>query len=582
MQGIATTGETCCESRFFSRLFFFPLIFVFFIFFASCGEDRSNSDTDSAVGAGSITGTAFKGPVQFATITAYIINTDGSRGAKLAVTTSDAEGRFTFGVSFTVPVLVIATGGSYIDEATGATVDMTSKELRAMAPDGVADGEDIALTPLTHAAAAEAEKRMKAGEGPESAITNSNKEIAEIFGLGGVDILHTRPADMTQNVDQNSQSGDSINYGAVIAGLSQQNANDGNAPDELLDRVEMIGEDLVDGNIDDPDNQSIINKIPYVIDEFLESDQNDSGVQIGQVNVTPGDITFKPDSDRDGDGIPDNIDNCVATDNGNQADSDGDGIGDACDGSNDSSRPVNGTCGAAATDYAANETGFSGEYCSHGRANPSAPVFPTYGETTTWECNGIDGGASVTCTATRALEPIVGSCGTANGKTYLAGDSSYGSDTFCISGTSNPLSPAFPNYSSTTNWSCDGANGGTNVSCSSSRAAAVVDATCTVPLPSFVNRTSSSLNLTAGSVTDTDGVQNVTVELFSDSGASGSLGTNVAGDFSGLSNSTDYWARTNADCKNGANSQWEAKTSSMKRRLKEQAIGYNLIIDYML
>ncbi len=39
-----------------------------------------------------------------------------------------------------------------------------------------------------------------------------------------------------------------------------------------------------------------------------------------------------PNQDKDGDGVPDAVDNCPDTPNPDQADSDGDGIGDACEG----------------------------------------------------------------------------------------------------------------------------------------------------------------------------------------------------------------------------------------------------------
>jgi len=45
-------------------------------------------------------------------------------------------------------------------------------------------------------------------------------------------------------------------------------------------------------------------------------------------------------SDADGDGVPDDVDNCPATANGDQADGDGDGIGDACDACDGSIGPV--------------------------------------------------------------------------------------------------------------------------------------------------------------------------------------------------------------------------------------------------
>ena len=42
-------------------------------------------------------------------------------------------------------------------------------------------------------------------------------------------------------------------------------------------------------------------------------------------------VLFRAQKDQDGDGIFDNVDNCIETPNPDQADKDGDGIGDVCD-----------------------------------------------------------------------------------------------------------------------------------------------------------------------------------------------------------------------------------------------------------
>src|SRR5262249_2803612 len=42
-------------------------------------------------------------------------------------------------------------------------------------------------------------------------------------------------------------------------------------------------------------------------------------------------VVATPTADRDGDGVPDTLDNCADTPNASQADTDGDGVGDACD-----------------------------------------------------------------------------------------------------------------------------------------------------------------------------------------------------------------------------------------------------------
>lgn len=63
----------------------------------------------------------------------------------------------------------------------------------------------------------------------------------------------------------------------------------------------------------------------------VDGDQNGSEIcDIGAFEFNP-EAAAAPGADQDGDGVADNIDNCVDVANPDQADQDGDGIGDACD-----------------------------------------------------------------------------------------------------------------------------------------------------------------------------------------------------------------------------------------------------------
>ncbi|MDA3814944.1 MAG: hypothetical protein PF549_01095 [Patescibacteria group bacterium] len=78
-------------------------------------------------------------------------------------------------------------------------------------------------------------------------------------------------------------------------------------------------------------------------------------------------------------------------------------------GTKDCSAPINGTCGSYNENtYYPDDTDWgSGAFCLSGAASPSSPSFPAIGSTTTWTCEGLNGGdPSEDCTASRDELPL--------------------------------------------------------------------------------------------------------------------------------------------------------------------------------
>jgi len=129
--------------------------------------------------------------------------------------------------------------------------------------------------------------------------------------------------------------------------------------------------------------------------------------------------------------------------------------------------PSSGSCGA--NNNANLSTAPTTNLCTTGTASAVSGSGPW-----TWTCAGTNSGSNDSCSANKIVN---GSCGTAN-KTYLYTDTTYGSDTFCATGTVNPTAPTFPTLGSSTTWSCDGLNTGTNQSCTASRGGTPVAGSC--------------------------------------------------------------------------------------------------------
>ncbi len=222
---------------------FFKLKYLFLsglfaaIVFAGC----------SLSGDSTLSGTASKGPIASATVSVYVLNDDGTRGSFLGSVTTDADGNYTLNVSYTGPVAVVVTGGSYTDEATGATVTLETGDELVTFLDSAENGESVAITALTTIAAEQA--AANAASGIETAINAANKAVADAFGLTGVDLSSIIPADPTNTVSAGASVASQA-YGIVMAALTQLASDAGVSASDVLDLIKDLADDYSDGVLD--------------------------------------------------------------------------------------------------------------------------------------------------------------------------------------------------------------------------------------------------------------------------------------------------------------------------------------------
>ncbi len=200
-------------------------------------------------GDSTVFGTATKGPIDSATVSVYVLNSDGTRGALLGSSSTDADGSYTLNVSYTGSVAVVITGGSYVDEATGDTVTLSGSDELVTLLDSVAtSGLDVAVTALTTIAADQA--IANAGSGIETAIAAANLAVATEFGISGMDITSVIPVDPTDSVALASATPASVAYGIVMAAMTQLAADNGVAAADVITLIKAMADDYSDGVMD--------------------------------------------------------------------------------------------------------------------------------------------------------------------------------------------------------------------------------------------------------------------------------------------------------------------------------------------
>lgn len=170
--------------------------------------------------SGMITGTAVKGPVGGATVTAYAVE-NGMMGAQLGSAPTDTSGSFAVSVgTYAGPVMLRVSGGTYPDEATGSTMTMLGGDaMTASMPPVAASAttSEIRVTPLTSMAQARA-VNMSGGMTAAN-IATANTAVGTYFSVS--DILHVMPMDPTAAGSGAVATQDQRNYGMAIAAVSE-------------------------------------------------------------------------------------------------------------------------------------------------------------------------------------------------------------------------------------------------------------------------------------------------------------------------------------------------------------------------
>lgn len=188
-----------------------------------CGGGSGGDSTVPALmgNAGTISGNVVKGPVSGASVSAFRV-VNGVTGSLLASATTDAQGGFTMAMGdYAGPVMLQASGGSYVDEATGLPMRMgASDAMTAVIPAGGAMS-GVQMTPLTSMAQAMAQ-HMPGGLSTEN-IVSANGAVGGYFAVD--DIVHTPPMNPLVAGSGASATRSSMNYGMTLAAMSQYAKN---------------------------------------------------------------------------------------------------------------------------------------------------------------------------------------------------------------------------------------------------------------------------------------------------------------------------------------------------------------------
>ena len=211
---------------------------------AACG---GGGDGVGSGGTGIISGAVIKGPTANATVSAYAV-AGGQIGAAIGSATTDGNGNFTLPIgSYSGPLVLQASAGTFRDEATGTLMTMASGDVMTAALLSVASGAAVSgihVTPLTSMAQTRA--LQMTGGMTDANIAAANTAMGNYFSIS--DILRVAPMNPLLPGSGATASPDARNYGMTLAATSQYAASIGMTNTSAL--VTAMMNDASDGMMD--------------------------------------------------------------------------------------------------------------------------------------------------------------------------------------------------------------------------------------------------------------------------------------------------------------------------------------------
>ncbi len=182
--------------------------------------------------------------------------TDGRKGALLGQAVTDEHGFYAINLQAPdQPVLIEVSGGSYIEQASGASVPLQEgQSLRAIALYDSGKPLTSMVTPLTHVAVGLAEYRIAHGVDAAQAVRESLAEVTKAFG---VDVAGVRPREISDG-SAVTATADENNYGFLLAAISswtkwagEQNGDPAQSTYTTIGLGQILYDDIVaDGVLD--------------------------------------------------------------------------------------------------------------------------------------------------------------------------------------------------------------------------------------------------------------------------------------------------------------------------------------------